>query len=306
MTRTHSSPSAVFIFILTVAFFGTSFPAIRAAEEAFSPASIVLLRAVFASIALGLLALAFRARLGMPWKDIALAALVGQLGISMFQWVLNIAIEQTSTGVAATITNTAPLVSMALAAVLLRESIPFMRWAGVLISLGGIFLLGTSSGASSFSGVALLIVAALSLGIYSVALKPLLARQHPLAVTFHGTWPGIILFAWATPTALTESTNATTSAWVAIAVLVVVVTCGGYVLLAKLLQVLPISRVVLYYYLVPPVAIVYSMILFGEIPSGQEIAGVVVVIAGVAIALSTPVKRRDPTPDSHLPRSRVG
>lgn len=305
MTPQRSSPSAIFIFVLTVAFFGTSFPAIRAAEDTFSPASIVLLRAVFASIALALMALAFRARLRMPWKDVALAALIGQLGISMFQWVLNIAITQTSTGVAATITNTAPLVSMALAAIILRESIPFMRWAGVFISLGGIYLLGTSTGVSSLSGVALLIVAALSLGIYSVALKPLLARQHPLAVTFHGTWPGIILFAWAAPTALTESAAATTSAWIAIAVLVVFVTCGGYVLLARLLQVLPVSRVVLYYYLVPPVAIVYSMILFGEIPSGQEIVGVVVVIAGVAIALSTPLKRKALKPDSHLQHSPV-
>lgn len=303
MRRSNSSSSAALIFILTVAFFGTSFPAIRAAEESFSPASIVLLRAIFASVALALLALASRAPLRMPWKDIALAALIGQLGISMFQWVLNIAIAQTSTGVAATITNTAPLVSMALAAVMLRESIPLMRWAGVLISLGGVYLLGTSSGASSLTGVALLVVAALSLGIYSVVLKPLLSRQHPLSVTFHGTWPGIILFAWAAPTTFSESAEATVSAWIAIAVLVFFVTCGGYVLLAKLLQVLPVSRVVLYYYLVPPVAIVYSMILFREIPSGQEILGVFVVIAGVALALSTPVRQKDPTPNSLLPRS---
>ena len=305
MTRTSLSPGTIFIFVLTVAFFGTSFPAILAAEDSFSPASIVLLRAVFASIALALLAFAFRAPLRMPWKDIALAALIGQLGISMFQWILNIAIAQTSTGVAATITNTAPLISMVLSAVILRESIPFLRWVGVLISLAGIYLLGTSTGATSFTGVALLIVAALSLGTYSVALKPLLARQHPLSVIFHGTWPGIILFAWAAPTAISESSKATASAWVAIAVLVVFVTCGGYVLLAKLLQVLPVSRVVLYYYLVPPVAIVYSMILFREIPSGQEILGVFVVIAGVALALSTPIKRKDRSPDSHPQHNQV-
>lgn len=305
MTTRGLPAGTVVIFILSVAFFGTSFPAIRAAEESFSPASIVLLRAIFATIALALMSLIFRARLRMPWKDIALAALIGQLGISMFQWALNLGVAQTSTGVAATITNTAPLVSMALSALILRESIPFLRWVGVFISLGGIYLLGTSSGANSPTGVALLVLAALSLGVYSVALKPLLARQHPLAVTFHGTWPGIILFAWAGPTALSESASATPGAWLAIAVLVVFVTCGGYVLLAKLLQSLPISRVVLYYYLVPPTAIVYSMILFAEIPSGQEIAGMVVVIAGVAIALSTPVTRKVPTPDSHLQRTPV-
>ena len=73
-----------------------------------------------------------------------------------------------------------------------------------------------------------------------------------------------------------------------LATLVLVVTCIGYVLLARLLQELSLSRVVFYYYLVPPVAIVYAIVLFGEIPSAREIVGVAVVIGGVVIALSTP------------------
>ena len=90
------------------------------------------------------------------------------------------------------------------------------------------------------------------------------------------------------PAALNEATTATVNAWVGLATLVLVVTCIGYVLLARLLQELPISRVVFYYYLVPPVAIVYAIVLFGEIPSAREIVGVAVVIGGVVIALSTP------------------
>ena len=86
----------------------------------------------------------------------------------------------------------------------------------------------------------------------------------------------------------TEYIYWTVNAWVGLATLVLVVTCIGYVLLARLLQQLPISRVVFYYYLVPPVAIIYAIVLFGEIPSAREIVGVAVVIGGVVIALSTP------------------
>jgi drug/metabolite transporter (DMT)-like permease len=283
---TTSSRQTVFVFILTVAFFGASFPAIKVAEESFSPASIVLLRAVFASAALALLALVLRVSLRMPLRDLLIAAAIGQLGISLFQLILNSAIAQTSIGVASTVVNTAPLISLALSALILRETIPLWRWIGMGISFVGIYLLGTSSGVYDTQGLLLLVIAAISLGIYSVALKPLLARQHPLAVTFHGTWPGIIFFAWAIPTIRVEAPTASLDAWMGVLVLVVVVTCGGYVLLARLIQLLPVSRVVVYYYLVPPTAIVYSMVLFRELPSVREAIGVAIVIAGVALALS--------------------
>ena len=283
---TKASAKSAAVFTLTVAFFGSSFPAIRAAEQSFSPVSIVFMRALLATGALALLALILRTSLRMPWRDLLIAGAIGQLGISMFQLILNTAIAQTSVGVASTLVNTAPLISLALSAVLLRESIPLLRWIGVLISIGGIYLLGTSEGVSSSWGIVLLLIAALSLGTYSVLLKPLLQRQNPLAVTFHGTWPGIFLFAWAIPTTSDEIPGATATAWWGIAVLVLIVTCGGYVLLARLLQLLPVSRVVLYYYLVPPVAIVYSIILFRELPTLREVVGVAIVIIGVALALS--------------------
>ena len=44
----------------------------------------------------------------------------------------------------------------------------------------------------------------------------------------------------AEPAALHEATSATVNAWVGLATLVLVVTCIGYVLLARLLQELPI------------------------------------------------------------------
>jgi len=281
-----SSRGTVVIFILTVAFFASSFPAIKIAEESFSPASIVFLRAAFASVALALLALALRVSLRMPLRDLLIAAAIGQLGISLFQLMLNSAIELTSVGVASTVVNTAPLLSLVLSALILRESVPLWRWLGMGISFIGIYLLGTSSGVYDTRGVLLLIIAAISLGTYSVALKPLLTRQHPLAVTFHGTWPGVLFFAWAIPDARVEAVSASLDAWIGLAVLVVVVTCGGYVLLARLIQLLPVSRVVVYYYLVPPTAIVYSMVLFRELPSLREAVGVAIVIAGVALALS--------------------
>ncbi len=263
------------------------FPAIRAAETSFDPASIVWLRALFASIALALLALGFRARLRIPWPDVLRAAVFGQLGISAFQWLLNSELLSHPSELLRRSSYRTAL-SIVLAAVILRERIPLLRWVGVIVCFIGVYILGSSEASTTTKGAVYLIAAAVSLGVYSVAIKTLLIRYHPLTATFHGTWPGIILFSWAAPTALNEATSATVNAWVGLATLVLVVTCIGYVLLARLLQELPISRVVFYYYLVPPVAIIYAIVLFGEIPSAREVLGVAVVIGGVVIALSTP------------------
>ena len=292
---TAGTPRIVVIFILTTAAFAAAFPAIRAAEVSFDPASIVWLRAVFAAAALAVLARVFRASLRMSWRDVLRAAVFGQLGISVFQWLLNSGIAESSIGTASTIVNTAPIISMILAALVLRESIPFLRWLGVVVSFVGVYILGSSAGSTTALGALYLIIAAVSLGTYSVAIKTLLERHHALTVTFHGTWPGIILFAWAAPTAISESAQAQPSAWLGLAVLVLAVTCGAYVLLARLLQLLPISRVVLYYYLVPPTAILYAIVLFGETPTAREFLGVAVAIAGVVIALSAPGRSMDQT-----------
>ena len=94
------STQIVVIFVLTTAAFAASFPSIRAAQSSFDPASIVWLRALFASIALALLALGFRARLRIPWPDVLRAAIYGQLGISAFQWLLNSGVAESSIGTA--------------------------------------------------------------------------------------------------------------------------------------------------------------------------------------------------------------
>jgi drug/metabolite transporter (DMT)-like permease len=53
--------------------------------------------------------------------------------------------------------------------------------------------------------------------------------------------------------------------------------------------------VVLYYYLVPPMAILYAIVLFGETPTARELFGVAVAIGGVVLALSAP-NRQAKTP----------
>jgi drug/metabolite transporter (DMT)-like permease len=224
--------------------------------------------------------------LKMKTKDVIFAGVIGQLGVSTYQWVLYEALQVSSAGTSATIINMAPVVSLAVAAVLFKEQIPWRRWLGVILALVGVLVLGASGSTTSNEGIPLLIAAAIGLGLYSVFLKPLVSNYSALAVTFHATWPGAVLFIWATPELLSQIPDATATAWLGVVGLVVVVSAGGYVSMANAVKLLGVSKAAIAYYLVPPVAILYTFLIFGDVPLPLEYLGVAIVIFGVGVALS--------------------
>lgn len=257
-----------------------------AAQANFSPAPLVLLRALIVTLALIGLAIAMQISMRISWRDLAVASVLGQLGISGFQWLLYEAQQVSSAGTASTIVNMAPVITLIASALILKEQVSAKRWLGVLIAVIGVVVLGLSGATTDFSGVPLLIVAAVGLGLYSVFLKPLVLKYHPLSVTLHATWPGALVFAWSGPVLMSEIKSAQLTAWLGVLVLALVVSAGGYVAWARAVQLLEVSKAAIVYYLVPPVAVLYTFILFGQRPLPLEYLGIVIVIFGVAVAMS--------------------
>lgn len=289
------SRTGVIALVVTVLCFGGAYPGIIAAESGFTPAPLVLLRSILVSAILVLVALAMRIDLRISARDLALTAVIGQLGISMYQWFLYEAQQVSSAGTAATVINMAPLVTLLASSIYLKEQVPLRRWIGAATAVIGVFVLGISGSTTEFSGIPLLVVAAIGLGLYSVFLKPLVVKYHPIQITLHATWPGAILFIWSGPQLITEMQTAEKSSWLGALALAVIVSVGGYVAWAKAVQLLEVSRAAISYYLVPPVAIIYTFILFGQKPLPLEYLGIAIVILGVAIALSIRSKNAEPS-----------
>lgn len=284
---TTSQRTGAIALIVTVLCFGGAYPGIIAAETSFTPAPLVLLRSIMVAALLFLLALLMQINLRISLRDLLLTALIGQLGISMYQWLLYEALQVASAGTSATVINMAPVVTLIASSFYLKEQIPLRRWIGVIIAVSGVVVLGFSGSTTDITGLPILIIAAIGLGLYSVFLKPLVVKYHPLSITFHATWPGAIIFAWSGPQLLTEMETAVAKAWLGAAALAIIVSAGGYVAWAKAVQLLEVSKAAISYYLVPPVAIFYTFILFGEEPLPLEYLGIVIVIVGVAVALSS-------------------
>lgn len=286
MTKQRNRPSGLLALTATVLCFGGAYPGIIAAEQSFAPGPLVLLRSLLVTALLAIIAITMKISLRISAKDLLATAAIGQLGISMYQWFLYEGQQVSSAGTAATVINMAPVVTLLASTWYLNEKVPLRRWLGVWLAIAGVVVLAFSGSTTESTGLPLLLVAAVGLGLYSVFLKPLVLKYHPLNITMHATWPGAVIFIWTTPDLIEQAQTASQSAWLGVLGLAVIVSAGGYVAWAKAVQLLEVSRATIVYYLVPPVAIVYTFILFGQKPLALEYVGILVVIAGVAVALS--------------------
>lgn len=86
-------------------------------------------------------------------------------------------------------------------------------------------------------------------------------------------------------------------AWLSTAYTVVGASLVGYTIFNGLMARHPASAVVPYILLVPPVGLVSAWLVLGEVPSAVELVGAVVMLVGVAVAVTRGPRRR-PTPKS--------
>jgi drug/metabolite transporter (DMT)-like permease len=272
--------------IVTVFCFAAAYPGVMATEDSFTSGPLIVLRSVLAGLTLFIFIRILKLSIRVPAKDALMAALVGQLGISSYQWLIYEGQRVSSAGTAATIINTAPIFAFLGAAFIWKEKIPLIKWVGVFIAFFGIYLLGISGSSQSSYGIILLLIAAVALGFYSVFIKPLVNKHHPLVITFYATIPGAIIFSPTIDTLLEEIPQASMTGWLGVIALSIIVSGFGYTANSYAVNYLGVSKTVIVYYLVPPVAIVYTAILFREFPLTLEYLGVAVVILGVIIARS--------------------
>lgn len=281
-----------------------------ATEASFSSAPLIVLRSIIAGLTLYIFIRLLGLTIKIPIKDALLAGLVGQLGISSYQWLIYEGQRVTSAGTASTIINTAPIFAFLGAAFIWKEKIPLIKWVGVFVAFFGIYLLGISGSAQEFYGLVFLIISAIALGFYSVLIKPLVNKHPPLVVTFYATIPGAIIFSPGIPQLIREIPQASIVGWLGVLGLSIIVSGFGYTANSYAVNYLGVSKTVIVYYLVPPVAIIYTAILFQEYPLPLEYLGVLVVIFGVALArgitnlklngLILRVKRKGKKPASDL------
>src|SRR5262245_2263938 len=269
--------------ILTLVLWASSFPAIKAGLEGYSPLELAAVRFLAASVIFACIAPLIGVRVPRP-SDAGLIAALGLAAVAAYHMLLNYGESISTAGAAAFITNVAPGSSTILAGAL-GERVGARAWVGVLMSLGGAWLISLSlQGPFRLDvGCLLFLLAAVCWSLYFVLQKPLLARYSPLEVTCYAIWTATIPFAVFLPGAAMDARDASLTATICAVYLGVLPLAGGYLSWSYVLSKMPVSRAAIYTYFVPIISAVMSYVWLGESPSALFMLGAAAVLFGVAL-----------------------
>ena len=270
----------------TVMLWSSSFAAIAYGLRAFTPAELSLLRFGIASLVLAVPVSIGAIRLP-PRSDWPAIAVLGLLGMTVYQLTLGFAMTRIPAGSAAVIIALAPGVTSALAAMRLGERLTSRMGVGLAIAFAGVVLVVFGSGhALHFEPMALLVlVSVLASSIYFVWQKPLLARTTPLGFTtlsiFAGT-VGLLPFGLDLPARLVQVpiSQLASAAYLGIAPTILGYLCWNWALSRA-----PASTVTSFLYVQPLFASVIAWFWLGQTLSALAIAGGVLAVSGVVLTL---------------------
>ena len=238
-------------------------------------------------------------------RELALLVLAGLLWFGVYQVVLNEAERRVDAGTASMLVLIAPIFIVALAAVFLKERTTPNLLLGGALAFAGVVVIGlaTSSRSASLVGVILCLVAALSSAIGVVAEKPVLNRLSALQVTWIACTVGALFCLPYGPQLVREWRVAPASGIAWLLFLGVFPTSIAFTTWAYALARGSAGRLAATAYLVPPITIVMSWLLLGEVPTVIAVLGGALCLVGVAIARKAPAVRASaPAPVPLAPR----
>jgi drug/metabolite transporter (DMT)-like permease len=268
---------------LTVSLWACAFPAIRAGLQAFSPGELAALRFLIASAVLGLYVAVVRPP-PPALRDLPRIGLAGALGIASYNLLLNTGEQTVDAGTASFIVNTAPVLTAMLGMMFLGERLRVWGWAGIALSLAGVWFIASAGQNLHFgTGAPLILGAALCQAAQFVLQKPLLSRYGAVAVATWVIWSGTLLLLPFLPSALSAAGHAAPTALAAVVFLGIGPAAIAYVAWAYALSQLPAGRAASFLYIVPPIATVIAFFWLGEAPQPSALLGGLLALGGVVV-----------------------
>ena len=266
-----------------VVMWASAFPAIRVAAPGLGVVGLSFVRLAVA--ALVLLAVAPFADVRPPERRHALLlAAAAFFGMTAYQVLLNAGELHVPAGPASIVVASAPLVSVAIAALGLGERLTAAKIAGSSVAIAGVAVVCLSrAGASLTSALWIVVGAAVVQGIYHPLTKPLLRTRSALEVATYTMVAGALMALPLLPWGWHQLAGAPASAWASALYLALVPSALGFVLWGYAMANLPVATSTSLLYLVPAVAVFIAFVWLGEIPHSGELLGGLVVIAGVVL-----------------------
>jgi O-acetylserine/cysteine efflux transporter len=268
--------------VLTSVIWGFAFVTYRFGLESFSPAQLTVLRFVIAALPVVVVP-----RPKLAWSLIALIGLIlfaGQFTLLMTSYALGM-----PAGLGSVTQQTQAVFTVALAAIFMREFPSVREGVGMVVAFAGLALIAlTVGGDLAPAAFAFAVAAATSWAIGNMLLKQTGDTPvFPLMVwaSLVAPWPALAL-SYAIDPHPSLVYAVTHASWLSLAVafyLGVPSTLAAYGLWSYLLQRYPAATVAPFALLSPATGILSSALILGERFSPLRLAGVALILAGLAV-----------------------
>lgn len=274
---------------------GSTFLVIRIGNDSLPPFWAATLRLAFALVALLLLARLRGEKL--PRGAAARAA----AGYGFFNFGLSFCLlywgeKSVPSGLTSVVYATIPLSTALFARLFGLEPLARHKVAGALVAIAGVAFIFANQLAGRIPPLALAaIVLAATCASFSGILLKRGPSQSPLGANAVGAMAGVLVCGAASVLAREpRALPATPGAWGAVLYLTLMGSVGAFVLYAWLVQRWPVSRLSFISVIVPLVALALGAAVRGERVTGTAVAGSLLVLAGLAIAIAGDVRRAAP------------
>ncbi len=275
--------------IFAAIFWGLNFAATKYAADFLPQLFIVAFRFVGGGLVLLLVLRILEPGSRMRRKDILPMAALGCFGIGAAQTAFTFGISLTSAASTGLVFTTAPVWGMVLGFVLGLERPSWRGVVGVglcILGVGIVFYGGLSSVEDSLLGDLVILLAAVSVGAYTVFSMPVLERHSPLAVATYPTLFGgpVILILSLPYLGDVEWGSLGLGPWAALVYSAVLATAFAFAAWQRGISRIGANRVLVYQYLITLTGVTSGIVFFGENLGIEKIVGGAVILVGVYLA----------------------
>lgn len=222
---------------------------------------------------------------GRDWLGLLGLGIVGQC---LYQDRFVAGLSQTSVANSALLIAATPVLIALTTAAFGQERVGWQHWAGVALSLAGIYIVvgqGAHIGGSSLRGDLTMMAAVVCWTIYTLGSKPLMERHSPVGVTGLSMIIGSMLYVPAVSSHLRSIRfgDVTAVTWFTIVYSALFALCVAYTIWYAAVREIGSARTSIYSNLVPVVAMVTAVVFLGEALALRKVVGATAVLAGVIL-----------------------
>ncbi len=235
----------------------------------------------------------------LPWRARKPGLqVVRSLSLALCNLLFALALRAVPLADATAINFVGPVITVALAAVWLREPVGWRRWAGVIVGMAGVLIV-LRPGAGMRDPMGLYAFAsACVFAVYQILTRQLAGRDSAQTTILHtGLWATVattlvLPLVWVWP------------GWIPLSLMFLLGALGGFghYLLVLAYERAPASLIAPLGYCGLLFAVTYGLVLFGELPNVAMLGGAAVIAGGglLVIAAERPARLPDRTPRRNL------